>query len=121
MKVLIKQANIICSSSPFNGQVKDILITDGLIEKIADNLQENADEIIANDNMHVSIGWMDVFAHFTDPGYEQKETLATGAAAATGGSAEEEVRRHRGRGHQRAENHAVHRSRLGDTGSIRPR
>ena len=85
MKVLIKQANIICSSSPFNGQVKDILITDGLIEKIADNLQENADEIIANDNMHVSIGWMDVFAHFNDPGYEQKETLATGAAAAAAG------------------------------------
>ena len=85
MKVLIKQAHIICSSSPFHGQVKDILIIDGIIDKIADNITENAEEIIANDNMHVSIGWMDVFAHFTDPGYEHKETLATGAAAAAAG------------------------------------
>ena len=85
MKVLIKQAHIICSSSPFHGQVKDILIIDGIIDKIADNITENAEEIYANDNMHVSIGWMDVFAHFTDPGYEHKETHATGAAAAAAG------------------------------------
>ena len=85
MKFLIKQANVICSSSPYNGQVKDILIVDGIIEKIADTILENADEIIANDNMHVSIGWMDVFAHFTDPGYEHKETLVTGATAAAAG------------------------------------
>ncbi|MEO8770181.1 MAG: dihydroorotase [Ferruginibacter sp.] len=85
MKVLIKQAHIICSASAFHGQIKDIFIIDGTIEKIADNITENADEIIANDNLHVSIGWMDIFAHFGDPGYEQKETIQTGAAAAAAG------------------------------------
>lgn len=85
MKVLIKQAHISCSSSPFHGQVKDILITDGTIEKISDNISENADEIIANDNLYASIGWMDIFANFADPGYEHKESIETGAAAAAAG------------------------------------
>src|SRR6188508_3138865 len=85
MKVLIKKAHIICSASPYHGQVKDILVVEGQIEKIAENITENADEIIANDNLHVSIGWMDIFAHFADPGSEHKETIETGAAAAAAG------------------------------------
>lgn len=85
MKVLIKQANISGSSSPLQGQVKDILIVDGIIQQIADNITETADQTIAHDNLYVSIGWMDVFANFADPGYEHKETLATGAAAAAAG------------------------------------
>jgi dihydroorotase len=85
MKVLIKKAHIICSTSPFHGQLKDILIVDGKIEKISENITENADEIVANDNLHVSIGWMDIFAHFADPGSEYKETIETGAAAAAAG------------------------------------
>lgn len=85
MKVLIKQAHIVAPSSAHHGKVKDILIIDGFIEKISDNITENADELIANDNLHVSIGWMDIFANFADPGYEQKETLESGAAAAAAG------------------------------------
>ena len=85
MKLLIKQANIICSSSPFHGQTKDILIIDGIIQTIAESITETADKIIAAENLHVSIGWMDVFAHFNDPGLEHKETLASGAAAAAAG------------------------------------
>jgi dihydroorotase len=85
MKVLIKQATIISSSSPFNGQVKDILISNGIIQLISDEISEAADEIIAAPGLHISIGWMDIFAHFDDPGYEHKETLASGAAAAAAG------------------------------------
>lgn len=85
MKVLIKQAKITCSSSPLNGQVKDILIIDGIIHSIAGNITEPADETIAADNLHLSIGWMDIFASFGDPGYEHKETLGSGAAAAAAG------------------------------------
>ncbi len=85
MKVLIKQAHIVSSSSPFNGQVKDVLIVDGLIAKIADTISENADELIEINHLHLSIGWMDIFSNFADPGYEQKETLESGAAAAAAG------------------------------------
>ena len=85
MKVLIKHANIICSSSAHHGQVKDILLHNGIIEKIADQISEKVDQIIEHPGLHVSIGWMDLFAHFNDPGMEQKETLESGARAAAAG------------------------------------
>ncbi len=85
MKVLIKQATIVDSSSPFNGQTKDILISEGIIHSIADNIQETADTVIEEKGIHVSIGWMDIFAQFCDPGYEYRETLETGAKAAAAG------------------------------------
>jgi len=85
MNLLINQAIIICPSSPFHGQTKDILIIDGTIQKIEDHIQENASQVIRQDNLHESIGWMDIFAQFSDPGYEHRETLQTGSAAAAAG------------------------------------
>lgn len=85
MKVLIKQAQIVCPSSPFNGQLKDILVDNGIITSIADNISDPADKVIEQPGLHASIGWMDIFAHFCDPGLEFRETLETGAAAAAAG------------------------------------
>lgn len=85
MNLLINQAIIICPSSPFHGQTKDILIKDGIIQKIADHIPGEANQIIKQDNLHVSIGWMDIFAQFGDPGYEHRETLQSGSAAAAAG------------------------------------
>ncbi len=85
MKVLIKQATIISSSSPFNGQTKDILITNGTITAIGDAISEKADQQIKQPGLCISIGWMDVFSNFADPGFEYKETLETGAKAAAAG------------------------------------
>ena len=85
MKVLIKQAHIICQGSPHNNSVKDILISEGIIQKIDDNIVVAADHVVSHDNLHVSIGWMDVFAHFSDPGHEERESIASGAAAAAAG------------------------------------
>ncbi len=85
MKVLIKHANIICSSSAHHGQVKDILLHNGIIEKIADDITESADQRIEQTGLHISIGWMDLFSHFNDPGLEHRETLVTGAKAAASG------------------------------------
>jgi dihydroorotase len=85
MTVLIKQATIISPSSPFNGQIQDILITDGRISAISTAIKEKADQTIEQDGLCVSIGWMDIFADFGDPGFEQKESMETGAAAAAAG------------------------------------
>ena len=85
MKVLIKQAHIICQGSPYNNSVKDILISNGIIQEIDDHIEVAADHLVSHDNLHVSIGWMDVFAHFSDPGHEERESIATGAAAAAAG------------------------------------
>ena len=85
MTVLIKQASIICDKSPFNGSTKDILITDGIISSIADSINRAADLTIEEPGLEVSVGWIDIFSHFCDPGYEYKETLESGAMAAAAG------------------------------------
>ncbi len=85
MKVLIKQARINCTASTFHGQVKDILIVSGVIQSIEDQIDTSADSIIERKNLHVSLGWMDIFANFEDPGGDHKESLETGAAAAAAG------------------------------------
>ncbi|MEP7259518.1 MAG: dihydroorotase, partial [Flavitalea sp.] len=40
---------------------------------------------ISSKGLHVSPGWVDIFASFADPGYEFKETLQSGSAAAAAG------------------------------------
>ncbi len=85
MNILIKQARIIDPSSPHNGQTLDIFIENGTISQIDKKISLKADKEISVDGLHVSPGWMDVFASFGDPGYEFKETLETGTAAAAAG------------------------------------
>ena len=85
MKVLLQQVHIIDPLSPLNGTTNDIFIEAGIIMKIDSSITEHADQVVSGDNLHVSPGWLDVFANFGDPGYEFKETLETGASAAAAG------------------------------------
>ena len=85
MNALIKQATIICSSSAFHRQVKDVLVVDGIIKAIEDDVSAENTQIITGNNLHLSIGWMDIFADFAEPGNEHRETLESGANAAAAG------------------------------------
>jgi dihydroorotase len=85
MKLLIKKARVVDPHSPFNGQIIDIFIENGIISKLAADLSQQADKEININGLHVSPGWLDVFSNFADPGYEFKETLESGAAAAAAG------------------------------------
>ena len=87
MKVLLK--SVIIASSPRHTEPTDILIENGIITKVDKEINISADHIIQKENLHVSVGWMDCFANFCDPGNEHKETLETGSnAAAAGGYTE---------------------------------
>jgi dihydroorotase len=85
MTVLIKQARILDPSSPFNQTTQDILVEAGIIKNIGNNLETRGGETILGSSIHVSPGWVDIFANFGDPGYEFKETLESGSAAAAAG------------------------------------
>lgn len=85
MKIIIKQARIVDPASPFNGQTADILIENDTITEVGNSLNHKADEEIYIPGLHVSPGWADCFADFGDPGYEFRETLETGGAAAAAG------------------------------------
>jgi dihydroorotase len=84
MNILIKSAEILCETSPFNGLIKNILIENGIIKSISDQLFE-ADEIIDAKGMTLTVGFMDMRASFRDPGFEFKEDITTGCLGATYG------------------------------------
>jgi len=85
MSVLIKQARIIDPKSSHHQKVCDLLIEDGKIVKIAPEISEKTDEVIAGDELYVTQGWVDLKADFCEPGNEHKETLESGAQAAERG------------------------------------
>jgi len=84
MEILLRQVKIIDPSSPFHQQTTDILIENGTIKNIGQGIGSKG-QVIDILGLHVSTGWLDVFANFCDPGFEYKETLETGAYAAAAG------------------------------------
>ena len=84
MKVLIKNAQIICPGSTFHNKKKDVLVSNGTIVEIGDNLGPGT-KTIDGKNLVVTPGWFDMCANFSDPGNEQKEDVFSGSAAAAAG------------------------------------
>ena len=79
MSTLLKNAVIVDSESSFHNQKKDILIIDGKIDKIADNIKkEDSFKVIELENLHVSCGWFDTSVSFGEPGFEERETIENG-------------------------------------------
>ncbi|WP_139489887.1 dihydroorotase [Brevibacillus dissolubilis] len=64
---------------------KSILIEDTRIVKIADEIEAGDHEVIELDGKFVSAGFIDMHVHLREPGFEAKETIATGAASAVRG------------------------------------
>jgi dihydroorotase (multifunctional complex type) len=79
MKIIIRSAKIIDSKSPFHNQTVDLLIADGLIEKIGPSILDIEETTeVKFDNLHLSQGWFDSSVSFGEPGYEDRETIANG-------------------------------------------
>ncbi|MVM31026.1 amidohydrolase family protein [Spirosoma sp. HMF4905] len=86
MQFLIRSARVVDTASSWNGQVVDILVENGLIRQIGEKLPVNADNVvIESDNLHVSLGWVDMRVLAQDPGYEHKEDLTSVCKAAAAG------------------------------------
>jgi len=83
--ILIKNAFIVDSNSPFNNTIQDILIDNNKIVAIDKSINNENAEVITHQNLHVSIGWLDLKANFGEPGNEDKETIKTGCTAALAG------------------------------------
>lgn len=84
MTYTIRNAKIIDSNSKWSGKQVDMIIKDGRIHKIGKSLRTQGDEIKVK-GLHLSPGWIDMHAHFCDPGHEYKENLTTGLSAAKKG------------------------------------
>ncbi len=72
---------------PANGvdMVGDLLVVDGVIEKTGPEIDDAAAETIECGGMIVAPGFVDMHVHLREPGFEYKETIATGTMAAAAG------------------------------------
>ncbi|MBI5184700.1 MAG: dihydroorotase [Nitrospinae bacterium] len=85
--LLIKNGRILDPASGFD-QTSDILIKDGRIVEIRDGIEiptELQSESIDARGLIVVPGFIDIHTHLREPGFEHKETIATGAEAAAAG------------------------------------
>ena len=86
MNILLKSAKIIDPTSSFHGNTLDVLIRNGIIDKIDKSINATKASVIEHKNLCVSLGWFDSSVSFGEPGYEERETLNHGlsVAAASG-------------------------------------
>tara|TARA_Y100000991_G_scaffold211304_1_gene193682 strand:+ start:5159 stop:6415 length:1257 start_codon:yes stop_codon:yes gene_type:complete len=77
MNSLIKSAIIIDKKSEFHNKKVDILIQNGIISDISENIKnpKNFKEIILP-NLHISSGWFDYSICTGEPGYEERGNIS---------------------------------------------
>jgi dihydroorotase len=85
MTILIRQVLIAEADSPYNRKPTDILIEDGIVRSVKNNITDKADRIVEAEGLCISSGWIDCFASVPDPGFEFKETIESASAAAAAG------------------------------------
>ncbi len=84
MSILIKNGYVLDPASRTEG-VRDILIEDGIIREVAVGIQAEAEQVIDAKGCHVMPGLIDLHVHLREPGFEYKETVATGSRAGAAG------------------------------------
>lgn len=84
MKLLIKQGRLVDPVGGIGG-VMDILIENGKVAVIGSDLWEPDAQVINAQGLVVSAGLIDIHVHLREPGFEYKETIETGCAAAARG------------------------------------
>ena len=84
MKTLIKKGHLVDPSQHLDA-VKDILVEDGIIKRVADSIEEAADETYDASGKVVAPGFIDLHTHLREPGLEAKEDIVSGTMAAAHG------------------------------------
>jgi dihydroorotase len=85
MSLLLRGGRVIDPANNLDA-VQDVLIAERKIERIGRNLEAPAGaEIVDASGKIVCPGFIDIHVHLREPGYEYKETVATGTRAAAAG------------------------------------
>lgn len=83
-KLLICNGTIIDPSQSLEAK-RDLLIRDGRVAEIAENISANDAEVFDATGLIVAPGFIDLHVHLREPGFEYKETIESGARAAVAG------------------------------------
>jgi dihydroorotase len=84
VNLLIKGGRIIDPSQQLD-RTTDLLVEDGRVKSIGDNLSTEGAGTFDATGLVVAPGFIDLHVHLREPGEEYKETIITGAAAAVAG------------------------------------
>lgn len=84
MTILIKNGRVLDPATGTDG-IADVLIEEGRIRAVEPGILAEADRVLDADGCFVMPGFIDLHVHLRDPGYEYKETVETGSAAAAKG------------------------------------
>jgi dihydroorotase len=85
MKLLFKNALIVDTNSPYNGQQLDVLIHDDRIEAIGNFESSQVDQVVNLNGDVLTTGFAELHADLGEPGNEESENLISGSAAAAAG------------------------------------
>jgi dihydroorotase len=83
-RLLIRHARVVDPSQRLDAGL-DILIVDGKIERLAERIDDRKAEVLDATRLIAAPGFIDLHVHLREPGYEYKETIASGSAAAVAG------------------------------------
>jgi dihydroorotase len=84
MRLLIQNGRVIDPSANFDA-VTDLLIADGYIFQMGNNLPGEDCQVLDATGLIVSPGFVDIHTHLREPGFSSKETFESGCRAAVKG------------------------------------
>lgn len=84
MQILIRGGRVLDPATATEG-VMDVLLADGVVKAVDAHLDVDADRVIDAGGFFVMPGLIDLHVHLREPGFEHKETIATGTRAAARG------------------------------------
>ena len=84
MRLLIQGGRVLDPASGFD-QTADLCIEGGRIVQIGSNLSSEGGQVLSAAGLVVAPGLVDIHVHLREPGFEEKETIVTGCAAAAKG------------------------------------
>lgn len=82
--ILIRQGRVIDPSQQID-EVTNVLLADGAVAALGKAAGASAEEVIDARGQIVAPGLIDMHVHLREPGFEEKETIETGTAAAVAG------------------------------------
>jgi dihydroorotase len=83
-RLLLKHARVVDPSQRLDAGLS-ILIADGKIVRLAERIEDKDAEVLDATGLVAAPGFIDAHVHLREPGFEYKETVASGTAAAVAG------------------------------------